>query len=244
MLVAAKRHEGSAMQESGGTEVVAQSGLARLRHSLERRGLVGTLETGLARLRPLVLLREEHVWYDLDLTADRPRRALPPEVELVCAEASQWPLARAMEGGPDEGEIRQFSGVGGELWMVLDRGRAAFTCWIFPRVTPAIAARGGWLPLPEMTVCLENSATSPDHQGRGIAPGAWSAIADELRSRGIVTMITKVAVDNVPSRKAVAKVGFTEVAVMRLVRVGSRARVTVGPRGPGLSTYLADTLQR
>lgn len=242
MLVASKR--GGLMEQPGGTGTVARGGLARIRDSLERRGLGGTLGTVLAGARPLVLLREEHVWYALDLHGDRPRRPLPPEVELVRAEASQWPLASAMDGGPDADQIREFSGVGGELWMVLDGGRAAFTCWVFPRVTPAIAARGGWLHLPPSTVCLENSATSPGHRGRGIAPGAWSAIADGLSGRGVETMITKVAVDNVPSRKAVSKAGFTEVAVMHLRRLGPRTRIAVSPSGPGLSSYLADTLQR
>lgn len=232
------------MEQSGGTGTGAWSALARLRDSLERRGLAGTLATVRDRVRPMVLLREEHVWYALDLGTERPRRELPPEVELVRAESARWPLACVMDGGPDLDQIREFAGAGGELWMVVDDGRAAFTCWTFPRVTPAIAARGGWLHLPPGTVCLEDSATSPDHRGRGIAPGAWAAIADELGARGVDTMITKVAVDNDPSRKAVSKAGFAEVAVMRLRRIGPRSRVTVSPRGPGLSTYLADALQR
>lgn len=153
-------------------------------------------------------------------------------------------LATQMPGGPTREEIDEFHAVGGELWVVLDEGRPAFTCWIFPRVTPAIAARGGWLELPPDTVCLENSATSPQYRGRGVAPGAWAGIADALADRGVASMITKVTVDNVPSRKAVTKAGFDEIALMRLVRVGGRTRVTMKPLGSGMSSLLAERLDR
>jgi len=103
---------------------------------------------------------------------------------------------------------------GGERWLVLDRGEAAFRCWIFPTRTPTIAAARGWLDLPSHVVCLEDSATGANHRGRGIAPAAWSAIAAQLADRPQVrTMITKVEEENVASRKAVEKSGFREVGV-------------------------------
>ncbi len=54
------------------------------------------------------------------------------------------------------------------------------------------AARGGWLSLPEGTVCLEDSVTSPDYRGRGVAPAAWSQIAAAAAEDGYATMVTKV----------------------------------------------------
>ena len=42
-------------------------------------------------------------------------------------------------------------------------------------------------------------------------------------------MITKVGVENAPSRKAVAKAGFREIGVMRLVKRGPRKHTTMTP---------------
>ena len=107
-----------------------------------------------------------------------------------------------------------------------------------------LAAPGGWLELPADTVVLEDSATTPRARGRGIAPGAWTAIADSLRDEGLAHMITKVGVENEASRKAVAKSGFREIGVMRMVKRGPRKRTTVSGATPGLGTELAARLTR
>ncbi len=96
-----------------------------------------------------------------------------------------------------------------------------------------LAAPGGWLELPADTVVLEDSATTPRARGRGIAPGAWTAIADSLRDEGLVHMITKVGVENEASRKAVAKAGFRDVGVMRMVKTGPPQAHHGGPVGSG-----------
>jgi RimJ/RimL family protein N-acetyltransferase len=124
--------------------------------------------------------------------------------------------------------------------MVREHGKPAFACTIFRERTPTIAARGGWLDLPADTVCLEDSGTSPDFRGRGVAPGAWTAIADALAERGFKTMLTKVAIDNEPSRRAVVKAGFGEAADMRLRRLGPFRRVAMTPLGaPGAEFLIA-----
>ena len=83
-------------------------------------------------------------------------------------------------------------------------------------------------------MCLEDSATSPRARGRGVAPGAWTGIADSVRDEGLEHMITKVGVENAPSRKAVTKAGFRELGVMRLVKRGPRKHTTMTPlRRPG-----------
>jgi RimJ/RimL family protein N-acetyltransferase len=69
--------------------------------------------------------------------------------------------------------------------------------------------------------------TAATHRGRGIAPRAWDQIAASLHERGIDTMITKVEVENAPSRRAVEKAGFVAVALQRLDRTGPRTRVSV-----------------
>ena len=104
-------------------------------------------------------------------------------------------------------------------------------------MTPAIAAPGGQLQLSAGTVCLEDSVTAAPARGRGIGPAAWSAIADALGDEGQRHIITKVAVDNVPSRRAVEKAGFDAVALMHFRRFGPRSRtwVDVLDRDRGIS---------
>jgi ribosomal protein S18 acetylase RimI-like enzyme len=76
-------------------------------------------------------------------------------------------------------------------------------------------------------VCLEHSITAPTHRGQSIAPRAWTHIARVLAAEGQEAMITKVELENTPSRKAVVKAGFREMAVQRFERRGRRERVRV-----------------
>jgi hypothetical protein len=56
-------------------------------------------------------------------------------------------------------------------------------------------------------------------------------------------MITKVGVENAPSRKAVTKAGFRELGVMRLVKRGPRKLTTMTlSDGTGLGPELAARL--
>ena len=54
-------------------------------------------------------------------------------------------------------------------------------------------------------------------------------------------MLTKVAVDNVPSRKAVEKAGFEGVAIMSLRKVGPWRQTTVEQLS-GAPGWLAENL--
>jgi L-amino acid N-acyltransferase YncA len=200
---------------------------AAARHSLE-----------LARAR--LYLVEEHVWYQLDLAGERPRRELPEDVTLHRAADDR--LAGAVEMGQRLEEIRARRAAGNDLWLAEDDGGPLFRCWIYRRRAPVLAAPGGWLEIPAETVVLEDSATTARARGRGIAPGAWTAIADSLRDEGLTNMITKVGVENEASRRAVAKAGFREIGVMRLVKAGPRKRTTVARAAPGLGADLAARL--
>ena len=134
---------------------------------------------------------------------------------------------------------------GTERWDEPDEPRHPLTGIVHALATadgPVLAAPGGWLDLPAVTVVLEDSATTPRARGRGIAPGAWTAIADSLRDEGLAHMITKVGVENEASRKAVAKSGFREIGVMRMVKRGPRKQTTVSGATPGLGTELAARL--
>jgi L-amino acid N-acyltransferase YncA len=190
--------------------------------------------------RAHLYLVEEHVWYQLDVAAERPRRELPEEVRLIRAGHDQ--LSGAVQMGQRPEEVRARQAAGNDLWLAEDDGGPLFRCWIYRRRAPVLAAPGGWLEIPSDTVVLEDSATTPRARGRGIAPGAWTAIADSLRDEGVVQMITKVGVENEASRKAVAKAGFREIGVMRMVKTGPRKRTSVDQPAPGLGAELAARL--
>lgn len=205
--------------------------LDRARHLLDRHGPVGLARRVVETAWSRVYLHEEHIWYELPLDGERERRALAPGLELVEADEAQTRHLGGLPAmSPDAAQRRRARG--GRLYLVLDGEQPLFACWIHALQTPAIAARGGWLSLPSGVVCLEDSVTAPAARGRGVAPAAWSELAERLAGEGVASMITKVGVENAPSRKAVEKAGFREFAVMRLRRLGPRTEVKISGDSP------------
>jgi RimJ/RimL family protein N-acetyltransferase len=96
------------------------------------------------------------------------------------------------------------------------------------------------LRLPPGVVTLEDSFTAANHRGKGLAGAAWTEIAKGLRATGVEAIITKVEVENIPSRKAVLKAGFREVSVMHLRRRGRHETVEI----ERLHTELTPVAQR
>jgi RimJ/RimL family protein N-acetyltransferase len=207
------------------------SALDRARLAYRRYGFREALTKARERALKSLALREAHVWYELDLAAERPRRELAPEMLLRCAAEAEADLLDGLPTvSPAEGRERIRGGH--DLWLVLDGEQLLFACWIFRGETPVAAAPGGSLSLPGDTVCLEDSIVLPAARGRGVAPGAWTALADTIGAEGFARMITKVATDNVPSRKAVMKSGFAELAIMRYEKTGPRSRTWLEPVDP------------
>jgi RimJ/RimL family protein N-acetyltransferase len=177
--------------------------VGRLSDAIGRYGLVGTARRAATKAAGLAYLHQEHVWYELPLGLERPRRLLPPELRL--------------ETTPEADAAERWHGRAGD--------REAFSCLIYRGQTPVLAAPGGRMPLPDRTVSLEDSVTDPAFRGRGVAPAAWTAIADALEAEGVERMVTKVAIENASSRRAVEKAGFAEVALQRVTRIGPLKRV-------------------
>lgn len=222
--------------------------LTHIHQSLSRHGIGGSvrriLRLALRSGTRLAYLKERHIWYRLDLASDRPHPALPPGFELGPASAGELELLGGLETiGLQEAQRRLAAGA--ELWLLRQAGEAAFACWIFRGRTPVLAARGGWLRLPDDTACLEDSVTAARHRGQGLAPAVWSRVADSFAAQGFAALITKVAEDNQPSRRAVEKAGFEPVACMDLLRVWPMTHVVIRPRGdPRRATHLSELLAR
>lgn len=217
--------------------------ISRGRRHLRRDGLRATLAKATQRLRSSVYLDETHIWYELPLGTERPHVALPPGLTLVQGRADDQPLLDELPTAPDEMEVRKRMEAGADLWFVLEGRRPAFACWIFHESMPMQAAPNGQLVLPPEIVCLENSVTSASYRGRGVAPAAWTNIADALEPSEAQFIITKIEESNIASRRAITKSGFRESATMHFRRVGFRRRTSVH-RGTGATAdWLAKTLQ-
>jgi RimJ/RimL family protein N-acetyltransferase len=188
-----------------------------------------------------VVLNESHVWYELDPTSERPRRVLEDGLVLRRGEVADVAMLADLDTIHGEAARSRLED-GNDLWLVLDGDQPLFSCWIFRRRSPAVAAPQGELELARGMVCLEDSVTAPAARGRGVAPAAWSAIADDLADEGVRRMITKVEVDNVPSRKAVEKAGFEGVALMHFKRIGPLRRTSVQRLEARRGSYFAETL--
>jgi hypothetical protein len=176
-----------------------QKQLTRVSRPVRSRGLADTAKLATKRT---VFLHEAHILYQLDLTRPQPREEMPERFELAEGGVERIPLLEQLPSlTAEEAHVRARRGA--TLRFVSGDGRPAFACWTFVR--RALAARGGWLSLPDAVRCLEDSVKSPDCRGRGVAPAAWTAVTDRLPERAL---IPKVAIENVPSCRAVGNAGF------------------------------------
>ncbi len=206
----------------------------RFRRVILRHGVAGCLTLGaryaVRYLFTALYRHERHVWYSAAPEAVKADRPLPKGLELQRSGRAQFDLlsqSNLYGWSAAETLLEQ----GGDLWIVREAERPAFCCWIFRERIPTIAACGGWKGLPSNTACLEEAVTDADYRGRGIAPAAWSLIAQRLKQEGIRKIITKVEEDNMPMRRAVLKAGLHEVAMVDYLKVGGLSRVRVVPVG-------------
>ena len=193
----------------------------RLRRAAERvssNGWRSTFRHAATQLRARRQQDEVHLWYRLALETYAETKVLPDGLRLMRLEGRDLRAYAALEQAT-ESATRERLNRGAELWVVVDRGEdAAFACWLFTGATPVSAAPKGWLQLPATVVCLEDSFTAPAYRGQGIAPRAWSQLAELKVGQSFSDMITKVEQENIPSRRAVLKAGFRGFAAMRVRR--------------------------
>ena len=206
----------------------------RLRRAVRRHGLRGT-----ARLAARA--DEVSTWFEVALDDGRPRIALNEGLLVLATEDEHFARFNAI-GTQNAATARQRLAAGGRPWLVLIDEQPVFGCWLFAGRTPINSMPGEWLALPDGVHCLEDSVTAPGFRGRGLAPGAWSALFDQLQGEGATSVITNVANSNVPSTRAVLKAGFKPAASMRYVRLGpcsrQHVRALAGDSGPAIARGL------
>lgn len=200
---------------------------------LRRRGLADSLKVGLERYAPGSEWSDQYLWYQLDLRAGgAAQRELGPGLILRKGTSADVELLAQLPRDPEvtrmsQGLLSERLASGAQLWLVVEEDRIAFSCWNFFGRAPLSSMASGEMVLPDDVILLEDSISSPDFRGRGVAPAAWSAIADHHRGGSHRTMVTKVRAENEAVRRALVKAGFAEAARMqRTVRRG-RMRVHV-----------------
>jgi RimJ/RimL family protein N-acetyltransferase len=209
-----------------------------------RHGPGGLFVAALARLVSYAWVEEDHIWYEMPLAdGDRPRERLARGLVLEQVPSAHVDTRLAEIAPLTARERDRFKQEGARLWVVRDGERSAFACWTFSGRAPARAARHGWFEMPAGAVCTEGGVTSPHYRGRGVCPAALSTIGDRLADGGYASFVTKVAVDNAASRRAVAKAGFHEVGRTSFSRRGPMKRVEVRDATP-FARELLDGLSR
>jgi GNAT superfamily N-acetyltransferase len=213
----------------------------KARHAVRSHGFRGALLWAWQVAWSRVVLTETHIWYELDLMSERPRRALQSGLSLRRGQVPDLSMLAELKTVSPGAARARLEG-GNDLWLVLDGDQLLFSCWIFRSRAPVAAATGGEIELADAMVCLEDSVTTPAARGRGIGPAAAAAVADRLADEGQRRMVTKVTVDNLASRKAAVKMGFEPVAVMHFKRRGPLRRTTVRALDEQRGRYFVETL--
>lgn len=188
--------------------------------------------------RERTYLNEVHVWSELDIASPRPRVALPPGLRIRRGRSDDLCLLESLDTvGPHEA-LRWLS-AGHEIWFVLDGAQAVFSCGVFHTSMPDLSMPTRLLPLPVDMAAIEGSVVAPAARGRGVAPAAWTLIADAMAERGLSRLTRRVAIGNQPARRAGPKAGFREVAQVRYRKVGPWSTRSVQPTGDSFAAWLA-----
>ena len=202
----------------------------RIQRAYRRYGLIGVLRLAGRRVVRKLFLRETHVWYRLDLSGEPAQLQLRPGLELVSAAGAGLSLLEQLPMGGRYGTATRLE-MGAGPWIVREGDRAVFGCWVFPDRAPVAAARGGTIPLPSGTACIDDVVTIPEYRGHGIAPAALATLASRLRNQGTDALASKVEETNAASRRAFEKAEFRPVTRMHSMKIGPLIRLRVPSGG-------------
>lgn len=226
------------MREQGSTERQRGRGAGRALAKLRREGVRTTGRTAAARLVQQVWLQETHVWLLMGLDEPRPRPVLAPHLRVAQVPGEQVGVVAQLAVSVAAAQERVARGH--QLFGVFDGPRLLAVVWAFLGEAPTVITATGWLPLPVGHANVEDTVVAPELRGHGIAPALYSMVFDDLRDQGCTSAVGKISIDNAANRRACAKLGWTEVAVVELQRVLGWRSVTVRSLSTGRDiTWLA-----
>lgn len=217
------------------------SGISAVSERLRHYGLRGSVNETIRVARKRVSLDYSHIWYELPLKGDRPRKSLSSELTLIKASEDDLPLINELPTLREEAARRRMR-AGNDLWLVLKERQPVFACWILYSSVPTQVARNAGLELPPGIVCLEDSVASPTYRGKGTAAATWSEVADNLEQSGATTMITLIEDGNKAVELALRKGGFKEIARTHFLRKGVREQTVIRAEPCATGEWLAREL--
>src|SRR4051812_46477873 len=106
------------------------SAFTRLRSAVRDDGVAGVARRVAERGTHSLVLSEEHIWYVLELTGERPRRELPEGFELHLVTEAEAEDAAHLPNQPGVEEIRARIAGTADVYMVREHGKPAFACTI------------------------------------------------------------------------------------------------------------------
>ena len=96
---------------------------------MRRDGAYGLVRNHLKRAWSNLSFSEDHIWFALDPSAERPRPQLAPELTLKRPGKSDLQLLEQLTA-IDVREAGARIDAGNDLWSVLEDDRLMFNCWI------------------------------------------------------------------------------------------------------------------
>ncbi len=215
----------------------------RLAAAVDKHGIAGAARAACRMVKDAAYQDEVSTWFEVLLDKERPRVPAVHGDLVLATDDDAFDLLNAI-GSQSADVARRRRSAGGAPWVLLMDGKPAFCCWLYAGRSPINSMPGEWLNLPPAVRTLEDSITAPDFRGRGLAGGVWMTLFDDLEREGVRSVVTNVLDTNVPSTRAVLKVGFAPVASMRYVRIGPWSRQYLTPLGAGSGPAIVEDLHR
>jgi GNAT superfamily N-acetyltransferase len=221
--------------------ITAAGPLTRAAGAVRRHGVRGAAARGgertLRRARRWLLLSERHLWFEIPAEAGPP--PAPPDGYRV-RRGDRTDIETLAALGVLNGDVAAaWIEDGDQLWVGTLGDELVYSIWLHRGRVPAVAMRGGWMPLPADVLCLEGAYAMPRHRHLGVGRCAVRHAMAANRSHGRDRVVVRIAQDNIASRKSVAKLGGRGFARMRFLRVGSWRRIRfVSDGDPALTAAL------
>ena len=161
-------------------------------------------------IRPRLVSRTQFVRFAIDLETWKPPCAAEASVEIRHGLDELERLRQRSGGLPSEFHLDRLRGAR-RPYLGFHDGQIGHISWLFtPDDRPRLITLG-----PD-EVELDGAFTLPAARGRGLLTAVECAILLDARGQGYARAYTHVAVDNVASRRGVAKTGFSPIGLVTL----------------------------
>ena len=156
--------------------------------------------------------------YTFLLDREIPEIPSPPGVEIACIGVGNLPAWDSVKGLRNRKQTSRRLKRGESVWVALREREVLSYCWMSDRVTQIGEIEKRILPA-DNEVYLYDAFTLSPHRGRKLFPSLLVAALEYLGSAGISRAIIGVLDENVASRNAIARAGFTLFQNLHSMRI-------------------------